>query len=174
MRSFDSLVDVAEALRNLARLTGAPFALPAIFGAAWPAGVVTGRVLPAGIEEIVTVTRDGPLIIYRRELPSPERRFAIAHAFSHLLWDLGGRAKGAGRFDRRCEQRADAFALELLAPDRLLWPLIVFWPHDGGDDSDIYADQVDRIATHFHVPTSAIDRRIRELECSTNSPSVSA
>lgn len=171
MRSFigGNVVAVAEALRNLARETVPPFSVPAILGEAFPDAVVTGHDLPEGIEELVTVTPDGVLVIYRRELSTAERRFAIAHAIGHLLYDVDrGRLVQGALMDADREDRADAFALELLAPDRLMRSRIVFWP-DQGADTEIYADQVDRIATHFHVPGAVIDQRIRELERLTNS-----
>jgi Zn-dependent peptidase ImmA (M78 family) len=164
-----NVVAVAEALRNLARQTEPPFSVPAILGEAYPDAVVTGHDLPEGIEELVTVTDDGVLVIYRREMSTAERRFAIAHAICHLLYDVeDGRLLRGDSIDHEREDRADDFAMELLAPDRLLISRIVFWP-DQGADADLYADQVDRIAAHFHVPTAPIDKRIRELEQVANS-----
>lgn len=166
MRNFTdgNVVAVAEALRNLARQFEPPFSVPAILGEAFPDAVVTGRDLPEGIEELVTVTDDGVLVIYRRDLSTAERRFAVAHAIGHLLYDVehGELVRGAV-MDPEREDRADAFARELLAPDRLLISRLIFWP-DSGEDAEIYADQVDRIASHFHVPSVVIDQRIRELE----------
>lgn len=162
MRNFaGGVTEIAHALRHGAGQTTPPYSVPAILGAAFPDAVVTGRELPDGIEEVVAQLDDGPLILYRRELPILDQRFAIAHAMAHLLWDLGCAAYVV---DGDREARADAFALELLAPDEELRERIVFWPVDSGPDRDIYLDQVDRIAARFGVPSSEIDKRIRHLE----------
>lgn len=114
----------------------------------------------------MTVTEDGPLIMYRRDLSTADRRFAIAHALAHLLFDFDALGVAPGRpFDAVREARADAFALELLAPHSRMMRHVVFWPlDDRGDDREAYMDQVDHIAAAFHVPSGQIDQRIRALE----------
>lgn len=129
----------------------------------WPLAVITGRALPAGIEEIVSVTADGPLVIYDRALSTAECRFAIAHAIAHLIFDVDARLRKGVVIEPMRELRADDFARELLVPDRALIRHIALWPSDG-DDFDTYMDQVDMVAATFHVPPAIIDQRIRVLE----------
>lgn len=168
LNESEVVVAVAEKLRALSRQVEPPYSIPLLVAEAAPDVVITGRDLPPGIEEIVTVTDDGPLIIYRRGLSTAERRYAIAHALAHLLFDQDSDGVQAGQpFDAMREQRADAFALELLAPHRLLAPRIVYWPSEAGEDREVYMDQVDQIAAQFHVPSAQIDQRIRELERQT-------
>lgn len=163
----------ADELRSFAGLVVPPFSTRRILESHWPTAVVTGRSLPDGIEEAVALTDDGPLIIYRRELASCERRFAIAHAIAHLVFDLGSCHRRGIVIERAREIRADEFARELLIPDRALLLRVTMWPREvfTGPDLDAYMDQVDQIASTFHVPPSRIDQRIRELEQYAESPS---
>lgn len=174
VRNFD-LVGVAEELRALSCQAEPPFSLPPIVAARWPDASITGRDLPSGVEEIVAFTSDGPLIVYRRDLSTAERRFAIAHALAHLLFDDGSTGVQAGHpFDSEQEVRADDFALELLAPWRCLRRHILLLPSEDRCDQESYLDQVDQIAAIYHVPPSAIDQRIRTLARQQNRMAISA
>jgi len=159
-----SLVEVATELRQRARLQEPPYSTSQIIDACFDAAV-TGRILPDGIDELVTRTDDGYLIVYHRELPIAEQRFAIAHALAHIIFDgdVAGCSIGfAGDPER--EARADRFALELLVPLDELAPYVGRWPSDDEAEHEAYLDQVDMIASHFNVPACRIDERIRELK----------
>jgi Zn-dependent peptidase ImmA (M78 family) len=163
-----NIVAVAEAIRCQAQQTEPPFSLPEILEGLCLNAVVAEHDLPDGIEEIVSVTADGPLVILRRDLVLSERRFAIAHAIAHLVYDLPALTSRSGRItDEDREIRADWFARELLAPRRCVRPRIVYWPD--GVEIDIYDDQLARLASRFQVPSRAIDQQIRELERDANS-----
>lgn len=153
---------VAEALRSFAGQAVPPFSCQVIVETRWPTAIITGRELPIGVDELVTVTCDGVLIIYGRSLSTAERRFVIAHAIAHLLFDLGECTRGGVIVDERREARADEFARELLVPDRALIRYVSIWP-DGLFDREEYLDQVDHIAAVFHVPAGVINQRIHEL-----------
>lgn len=133
--------------------------------AAFPDARITGRELPPGVDELVAVTAEGPLVIYARGLSTAGQRFAIAHALAHLLFDVGVDVHGVQPdepYDAERETRADAFAFELLCPRCQLLQHIVLWP-DSDDDAEGYRDQVDQIAAEYHLPPAAIDQQIREL-----------
>jgi len=152
---------MAATLRALSDQVEPPFSLSSIIRSVFPTVIVTGRDLPAGVEEVAALTCDGPLIIYRRDLPLGARRFAIAHALAHLLYDADTKGVQPGRpFSVRREIRADVFALELLAPHVSMIRHVLIWP-SAGEPSN--ADQSVRIAASFGVPPVEIDKRIRAL-----------
>jgi len=155
---------VAEALRSYAGQVVPPFNVYRIIEARWPDAVITGRDLPDGIEEILCLAKDRILIVYARSLSTADRRFAIAHAIGHLVFDAD-ECRHCGRVvvDPAREIRADDFARELLVPDRALLNRVVMWPPEDDGDHDFYLDQVDMIASGFHVPPHLIDQRIRLL-----------
>jgi Zn-dependent peptidase ImmA (M78 family) len=126
--------------------------------------VVTGRRLPSGVQEVVTTTRRGPIIVYSRELSPSAQRFVIAHAIAHLLFDAGRPAPPASASpvtQRRRRERTRS-PPELLVPIDRLAALIDVRPASG---DDFYLDQVDSMASHFNVPRGVIDKRIREVHC---------
>lgn len=157
------LVATAVRLREVAGQVEPAFSTRQIIEACFPDAAVTGRHLPPGIEEMVTRTSEGPLIVYSRTLHPPRQRFVIAHAIAHLLFD-GDRIMAAARPGfvgcPEAEARADAFAAELLVPLAELASYVGVPP---GTTDDLYLDQVDEIASHFNVTTCLIDQRIREL-----------
>jgi Zn-dependent peptidase ImmA (M78 family) len=113
------------------------------------------------VQEAVAHRPEGPVILYSRELEPPEQRFVIAHAVGHLLYD--GNAPGAsvgfvGEPFR--EERADAFAAELLVPlDRLSLALDLDMSRSG----DLFLDEIDTMASRFNVPRWLIRKRVQEL-----------
>lgn len=158
------LANVAEALRTITHQSEPPFSVEDLLGA-WPDAVAVGRVLPDGIDELMSIDSQGVLIVYRYGLSSSEQRMAVAHALAHLIYDVGVDGVVAGvPFTVERRSRADEFARELLAPDRLLEAEVHVWPQDG----DAYDVQVDSIAQHFGVPYIVIDQRIRELQSTQN------
>ncbi len=162
------LVLVATDLRRRAGQVEPAFSTRQIVEACFPGTLVTGGALPAGIEEMVSRRREGPVIVYARSLPGPAQRFAIAHAMAHLLFDDASAAACAGRTGiREREEQADAFAAELLAPLVELEPYVGRYASDDPEEHELYLDQVDEIASHFVLPARVIDRRIRELGSST-------
>lgn len=163
MSNFDG--DVAEIAGTLRALSGQhepPYSTARILEVSFPTAIVAGRQLPDGIEEAVSATCDGPLIVYRRQSVSDLRRVAEAHAIAHLVFDLERQYESCAI---KRELRADAFALELLAPDhevREFFDLLSRqWAH--ALTSDVHLDKIDAISSRFHVPTEMIGQRIRHL-----------
>lgn len=132
--------------------------------AAFPRTIVMGGRLPAGVQEAVSVGRGyTSTIIYSRLLTPPAQRFVIAHALAHLLFDDDAEACRSGYAgDPAAEERADAFAAELLVPLGRL-SIDVAWDLEPGSQDDAYLDGVDILASKFNVPQDLIDKRIREL-----------
>lgn len=159
------VVGVASDLRARARQNVPAFSTKAILAEAFPDALVTGRTLPDGIDEVVSITATGPVILYRRELTIPAQRFAIAHAIAHLIFDRDAGVCRPGYVgDPERESRADHFACELLVPFVVLLPMIEAQPTDTVSVSrEVYLDHVDDLASRFHVPAWVIDQRIREL-----------
>jgi Zn-dependent peptidase ImmA (M78 family) len=158
------LVDVAAQLRERANQTEPAFSTQQIVAVCFPDALVTGHPLPLDIDEAVSRTSDGIVILYRRGLSTGEQRLAIAHAIAHLLFDgpeSACRPGCCGVLEN--EQRADAFAAELLVPLSGLAEYVTYLP--GECEEGIYLDQVDQIASHFQVPSALIDSRIRQLRC---------
>lgn len=131
--------------------------------ACFPGCVVTGRDLPEGIDELVSRTEAGPVIVYRRGLPTCEQRFVIAHAIGHLVFDVDGGCRVGSVGDADREARADRFAAELLVPlEQLLRMATMNDPEDSVDD-DLWQDMIDELAADFGVPRWVIDKRLRSL-----------
>ena len=118
---LSTLVETAVDLRRRAGQVEPAFSTRQIIDACFPDALVTGRELPPGIDEVVSISPDGPVIIYRRGLPTPSQRFVIAHALAHVMFDRvrGGCRPGSVGHKSR-EERADRFAAELLIPLELL------------------------------------------------------
>lgn len=164
MVSFPTLVEVAAELRNRAGQTVPAFSTRQIVEASFPDTLVTGRVLPDGIREVVSRSPEGPVILYARGLSTGMQRFAIAHALAHLLFDDHRSFCEPGRPGvASVEKRADHFAAELLVPLAELRPHVHCWPSRDETEQEIYLDMVDEISSHFGVVAEVIDRRIREL-----------
>jgi Zn-dependent peptidase ImmA (M78 family) len=157
----DDLSGTAARVREVCCEQLPAFSTSRIVEALFPDAVVTGRHLPDGVQEMVTLTDDGPVIVYNRALSPPEQRFVIAHAIAHLLFDDA--ASGCREGSVGCpiaEARADAFAEELMVPLDELDAYVCVQP---GSTDDVYLDQVDEIASHFNVPRSLIHKRILAL-----------
>ena len=159
------LVEVAANLRRRSGQIEPAFSTRQIIEACFPDTLVTGGSLPPGIDEMVSRRADGPVIIYARSLPGPCQRFAIAHALAHLLFDNSSARVRPGCLGIPAnEERADAFAAELLAPLDELAPYVGCGPSRDPEEHEIYLDQVDEIASHFALPAHVIDSRIRLLQ----------
>lgn len=159
---LSTLVEIAAELRHKAKQTEPAFSTQQIVATCFPDAVVTGHPLPPDIDEVVSRTREGIVILYRRGMSTGEQRVAIAHGMAHLLFDGAESACVPGRPGvEDVERRADAFAAELLVPLAELRPHVSVMP--GAGEESIYLDQVDLVASFFHVPAALIDRRIREL-----------
>lgn len=171
--SMAPLAEVAADLRHRADQIEPSFCAQRIIAVAFPDAIVTGHALPPGIDEAVSRTPDGIVILYRRDMSTAEQRFAICHALGHLLFDGVDAACRPGRVGiRESEERADAFAAELLVPLSELEALVTHRP--GECSEQIYLDQVDVLASFFHVPAWVVDKRIRELPHPAILSSVSA
>ncbi len=158
------LVEKAADLRRRANQVEPAFSTRQIIDACFPDVLVTGSQLEPGIDELVSSTPQGPVILYRRGLSTPDQRFAIAHGLAHLIFDGN---KGVCRpgyvGDPERESRADLFAAELLVPLGNLAPYIGRQPSENAVEQELYLDMVDEIASHFHAPAWVIDQRIREV-----------
>lgn len=161
---LSTLVEIAAELRHRSDQTEPSFSTRRIIETCFPRALVTGRDLPPGVDEAVSETPQGIVILYRRGLPTPSQRFVIAHALSHVIFDRvrGGCRPGSVGHQSR-EKRADRFAAELLLPLSYLREYVGSWPSKEPAEQERYLDQVDEIASHFQVPTGLVDKRIREL-----------
>lgn len=164
----DAIAAIAESLRRRADQTEPAFSTRQIIDVCFPGTKVTGRAMPTGVHEIVCIDeaafrshRAPHVIFYNRKLATAYQRYAIAHALAHIIFD-GGQGECSNR-DATRELRCDRFADEMLVPlDRLGEYVSMRPPHDPASLDD-YLDQVDQIASHFNVPRTVIDKRIREL-----------
>jgi hypothetical protein len=166
---LSTLVEIAANLRHKSNQHDPSFSTRLIIDACFPNALVTGRELPPGIDEAVSVTPAGATILYRRGLPTSSQRFAIAHGLAHVLFDRvrgGCRPGSAGHKSR--EDRADRFAAELLVPLSILREYVGRFPSEDPVEQEKYLDQVDEIASHFHVPSGLINKRIIELRARGN------
>lgn len=158
------MVETAAALRRCARQVIPPYSTKRIIEACFPRIVVAGARLPIGVDEVVQPRSDGHIIVYARTLSVPEQRIAICHGLAHLIFDddAAGLRPGCSGV-RESEERADKFAIELLAPLAELQTIVRRIPSRDPDEHEIYLDHVDEIASRFSVPAAVIDSRIREF-----------
>lgn len=164
MTHLSTLVEIAADLRCRSGLTKPPYSTSTIIEACFPDILVTGFRLPAGVDELVSVAREGPVILYSRSLPILDQRYAIAHALAHILFDDEDVCMRVGRAGVAAnEQRADDFGAELLAPRAEIRAVLRMWPSKDAEDHEIYLDHVDQIASRFSVPSLVIDAQIRRL-----------
>lgn len=165
-----ALAAIAESLRRRAEQTEPAFSTRQIIDVCFPGTRVTGRHLPSGVHDMVCVDDDAfrshrapHVIFYNRRLSSERQRYAIAHAVAHVIFDGSNAICTHAHTDR--ELRCDRFADELLLPLDRLGEYVGAWPREEpGEVHEDYLDQVDQIASHFHVHASVVDRRIRELQ----------
>lgn len=164
-----TLVNIARSLRRRADQTEPKFSTRQIIDACYPGTIVTGRRLRYGLEEVVKVDRKAfrthrapHIIVYNRDLPTDQQRYAIAHALGHVIFD-GGERIACDKSEELREERCDRFADELLVPLDELKPYVCAWPSKEPERHETYLDMCDEIASHFHVPRSVIERRIAEL-----------
>jgi len=158
------LVKVASGLRRRAKLASPSFSMRKIIEASFPSVHITGGELPDDVDEMLSIRGDGPIIVYKRSLPGPAQRFAIAHALAHLLFDSSKNGVRPGfRGCEKAERQADLFAAELLAPLEVLGTLVDLWPSSDPDEHEVYLDQVDDLASSFVVPAAVIDSQIHRL-----------
>jgi len=164
-----TIASIAESLRRRAEQLEPAFSTRQIIDACFPGTIVTGRHLPRGVDDVVKVdprafrTHRAPhVIVYQRELPTSHQRHAIAHALGHIIFD-GAEHRGCQHYDAARELRCDRFADELLVPLVEIRPYVCAWPSPDPDAHEVFLDMVDQIASHFHVPSSCIHRRIQDL-----------
>lgn len=165
-RDRRALAAVADSLRRRADQTEPAFSTRQIIDECFPGTVVTGRVMPQNVHELVLVDegafrshRAPHVIFYSRTLSTDEQRYAIAHALAHIIFD--GATGSCWQPDDERERRCNGFADELLVPLRMVREYVGLWPNT--EDRESYLDQVDQISSHFHVPQAVIDRQIRRL-----------
>lgn len=164
------MVEIAAEIRHRSNQTEPAFSTRQIIDECFPDVLVTGSRLAPGIDELVSQTSEGPVILYQRGLSAPDQRFAIAHGLAHLIFDgKEGACRPGYLGDPGREGRADLFASELLVPLLDLEPYVGRWPSDDPADHDIYLDMVDEIASHFNAPAMVVDQRIRLLFSIRNS-----
>jgi Zn-dependent peptidase ImmA (M78 family) len=170
----EAMAAIAASLRRRAEQNEPAFSTRQIIDVCFPGTIVTGRHLPRGVDDIVQVDaaafrshRAPHVIVYQREISTSNQRHAIAHALGHIIFD-GASHRGCQHFDQARELRCDRFADELLVPLRVLDEYVCAVPSADPDEHEAYLDMVDQIASHFHVPTSCIHRRIGELRGRTS------
>lgn len=164
-----AIAAIAESLRRRSGQAEPSFSTRQIIDECYPETVVTGRLLPKGVDDLVRVDeaafrshRAPHVIVYGRGLATEEQRHAIAHALGHIIFD-GASYRGCVDFNHARELRCHRFADELLAPIERLREYVCAWPSRDPEKHETYLDMVDQIASHFHAPTSCIQRQIREL-----------
>lgn len=160
------LEQIASDIRFRAAEHRPSFSTERLVETCFPGTLVTGHSLPAGVHEAVQHTPRGVVIVYRRGLPSGAQRFAVAHALAHLLFDADtSNVEHHADDTEDQEERADAFAAELLAPLLEVRRRVVRRPEHGrlADEHGLYQDQADRLASRFGVPAEVIDQQIRKL-----------
>ena len=164
MTHLSTMVEIAAELRQRAGQAKPPFSTRQIIEACFPTALVTGGCLPAGVDELVSVYSDGPVILYKRSLSGPEQRLAIGHALAHLIFDDERVCMRPGRAGVLAnEERADAFAAELFAPLESIAGRVRRLPSEDLEEHEIYLDHVDEIASTFAVPAYVIDLQIHRL-----------
>lgn len=152
---------------------GPPYCPRRLLSDLYPESLVTGGDLPLGVDEAVSVSADGPTLIYQRSLPPYVRRLAIAHGAAHVfLGDFQRRRRARCRpgesGERDLEQRADDFAAALLVPLRDLSSRFRAW-HAVPLDVDrelarhTWLDRLDQLSELFAVNVSTILRRVGHL-----------
>lgn len=154
----------AHDLRRQAGLEEPPYSTRHLVDSCFPEILVTGRHLPAGIDELLTVTDSGPVIYYHRGLSSADQRFAIAHALGHVLFDLEAverRCMPGRPGDPDAELRADLFAAELLVPALEVDPYVGMGvrPSDPAGEA-VWLDMIDEIASHFNAPSWVVEAQV--------------
>ena len=161
---LSTLVEIAADLRRKAGLIRPPYSSRAIIEASFPSALVTGGILPEGVDEMVSQRPDGPVIIYARHLSGPGQRYVIGHGVAHLIFDDESVCARAGsRGDPAAEARADLFSALLYVPFEDLRPLVRHWPSRDLEDHEIYLDHVDQLASTFQMPAAVIDEQIQRL-----------
>jgi Zn-dependent peptidase ImmA (M78 family) len=170
-KHHEALAAIAESLRRRSDQTEPAYSTRQIIDVCFPGTIVTGRMMPREVNELVVVDQDAfrshrapHVIFYSRKLPTANQRHAIAHALAHIIFD--GANGSCWRANDERELRCDAFADELLVPLLSLREYVCVWPGHRGAERERYLDQVDQISSHFHVPQRVIDRRIRQLRAS--------
>jgi hypothetical protein len=152
---------VAEDLRKRAGQLEPAFSTERIVDTCFPGAFITGGRLSPKVDGLASHQAEGPLIVYERSLPVPDRRMTIACALSHLLFGDGSGVEvpvaGASATD------ADEFAVELLAPLAEVQKSARLFPSSDPDEHELYLDHVDDLAAIFVVPADVIDSQIRRL-----------
>lgn len=162
---LSTLVEIAADLRRRADLLDPPFSTVRLIAACFPGTAVGGGTLPPGVDELVSRRDGGPVIVYSRALSSPEQRFAIAHGIAHVVFgdldDALAHSRPGCLGNPANEERADAFAAELLVPLALLASKVQRFPSRDPEEHERYLDHVDSLASRFAVPSFVIDSQIR-------------
>ena len=120
------------------------------------------EILPAmGVQYVVAIDYDSRTLHVNVDEPSIRKRFAVAHAIGHFA--LGHLKAGESHADhpasydnrhaRYVDRQANAFALELLMPDRNLLEAI----EAGSDEASL--------CKQFLVSSKALSARIKMIGC---------
>lgn len=152
-----------------------PYSTRALMRACFPDVLVTGAALPKNVFELVQVHGSERTVFYKRFIPTGTQRVAIAHAAAHLVFDAANSECATPTWSRRGvaiptspdlrERRADLVAAEYLAPldeiDKLLPEELA--PTDENDRQHL-DDEIDHVASRFHVPQKFLIWRLPDLE----------
>ena len=109
---------------------------------------------PTKVLNATSETIRANMIQFRKDLEMSQPEAADAAGIEHHEDDV------------ECpEERADAFAAELLAPLHEVRRRVVRRPEQDRlvDEHSLYQDQADRLASRFGVPVEVIDGQIRRL-----------
>lgn len=162
----NAITEIATSLRRRSEQLEPPYSTRQIIETCFPGTVVTGRMLDRATDEVVQVDqhafrshRAPHIIVYNRRRSTAARRYAIAHALAHIIFD--GKRWRNRHANPDAELRCDRFADELLVPLAVLREYVCKWPDD--PDRETFLDMRDQIASHFHVPSKVIARQIAEL-----------
>jgi Zn-dependent peptidase ImmA (M78 family) len=165
MTHLSAPAEIAANLRRRADQNQPAFSTADIIEASFPGIVVAGHDGdPALVGMLMRAC--GHVILYQRDLSFPEQRVRIAHALAHLIYDGDGRVASC-TFNPEAEARAWHFVDELLVPFTDLARHVYRWPPIEQREMTIYRDQCDMLASRFAVPARLIDKRIRDLQKSS-------
>jgi Zn-dependent peptidase ImmA (M78 family) len=115
------------------------------------------------------------VIAYREQSHHSTQRFSIGHELGHWLLDFGRGSRleeGGCNGHKGREKRADAFALELLAPLWVLDRFVDFEVHPDKTDADAMArrnQRIQRLASRFNLSLRCMRLRVFELHRTRNS-----
>lgn len=174
-----AIVGRAAWVRARAGLANAdpPYSTHTLIEAAFPDVVVSGADLPHGVYELAERAPGRRSLWYARGVSQAAQRVGLAHGLHHLMTDLREEAglRECNTMQRQLEVRrvlpanpievaCDLFAGELLVPFAILDRMAPrdLFPHTPAAQQG-WQDEVDRLASLFHVPAGFMRWRLYDL-----------